>query len=138
MNIAIIGGWVMGSGIAYTACLSGNSIELVDSNSEALEKGRQIIKILGEKGVARKKIEPDKWKEYFGNIAFSVGLQKAVQGADLIIEAVTEDLGIKVELFRSLDQFAPQQAVIASNTSSISITELAAATGRQLFYRRRD
>lgn len=131
MKIAIIGSGVMGSGIAYTACLSRNSIALLDSNPDALQRAQQIIKRLGEKGIDRKKIAQSSWEDSFSNIVFLDDLKKAVENADLVIEAVTEDLNVKIDLFRSLDRFSPNKAVIASNTSSISITELAAATGRQ-------
>jgi len=131
MKIAVIGSGVMGTGIAYTASLAGNAVMLQDCDSHALEKAHQQIKVLGEKGITRGKIRESEWETAFKGLTKTTDLNRAVEQADLIIEAVTEDLKIKLDLFKSLDEFAPSQSVLASNTSSMSITEIAATTSRQ-------
>jgi 3-hydroxybutyryl-CoA dehydrogenase len=131
MRIAVIGAGVMGTGIAYTASLAGNSVVLNDCDSNILEKAHQQIRILGEKGIARGKIKRDEWENAINNLTKATDLKRAVEGVDLVIEAVTEDLKIKVDIFKSLDKLAPSQSVLASNTSSMSITEIAATTSRQ-------
>jgi 3-hydroxybutyryl-CoA dehydrogenase len=128
MKIAIIGAGLMGYQIAYTACLSGKIVAIYDSDSNALGRAYQKISELGEKGIAKGKIKPDEWQAAFKGITKNADLGQAVENADLVIEAATENLQIKLDIFKSLDTLTPSNAVLASNTSSISITELAAAT----------
>ncbi len=131
MRIAVIGAGVMGTGIAYAASLAGNSVMLHDCDSSILEKAHQQIRALGEKGVARGKIQKDEWENAIQKLTKATDLKRAVEGADLVIEAVVEDLKMKLDVFKSIDELAPRSTVLASNTSSISITEIAAATTRQ-------
>jgi 3-hydroxybutyryl-CoA dehydrogenase len=128
MKIAIIGAGLMGYQIAYTACLSGKIVAIYDLDSNALDRAYQKISELGEKGIARGKIKPDEWQAAFKGLTKNADLGQAVENADLVIEAATENLQIKLDIFKSLDTLTPSNAVLASNTSSISITELAAAT----------
>lgn len=131
MNIAVIGSGVMGTGIAYCACLAGSSVALHDCERNAVEKAYQQIRALGEKGVARGKVKQNEWEVAFKSLRTAADLKQAVEQADLVVEAVTEDLKIKLDLFKSLDKLAPSESVLASNTSSMSITEIAATTSRE-------
>jgi 3-hydroxybutyryl-CoA dehydrogenase len=131
MNIAVIGAGVMGSGIAYAACLSkNNNIVLHDCDPNAVERAYQQIRALGENGVARGKVQQKEWDTAFKSLTKTTDLSRAVEQADLVIEAVPEDLKIKLDIFQSLDKLAPSESVFATNTSSMSITEIAAATSR--------
>jgi 3-hydroxybutyryl-CoA dehydrogenase len=131
MKIAVIGAGVMGSGIGYAACLSKNNrIVLHDCDPNAVERGYQQIRALGEKGVARGKVQQKEWEIAFKSLTKTTDLSQAVERADLVIEAVPEDLKIKLDIFKSLDKLAPSESVFATNTSSMSITEIAASTSR--------
>jgi len=129
-NIAVIGAGTMGNGIAHVFAQHGFSVRLTDLNEKQLEKAmsaisknldRQVQKGLlsaGEKNNALLRIQP------------ALKLKEGVEGADLIIEAATENESVKLQIFRELDEAAPPGAILASNTSSISITKIASVTKR--------
>ena len=118
----------MGNGIAQTAAIAGFKVTMTDIVQDAIEKGKTTIKGSVEK-LASKGIITDEQKEAALNISTSLDLQ-AAKSADLVIEAAIEYVELKLKLFSRLDQIAPKNAILASNTSSISLTKIAAATSR--------
>jgi 3-hydroxybutyryl-CoA dehydrogenase len=129
-TIAVLGAGLMGRGIAYAAALGGFDTRLFDSSSDALAKGVSDITAILEKGVATGKVNGDDAVRARERLGITHSLDDAVRGADLVIEAVPESLPLKLELFQRIDRVAPAHALLASNTSALSITEMAAATGR--------
>ena len=129
-NVAVLGAGIMGRGIAYASALGGLRTVLEDSSGEALDKAAAEISALLEKGVATGKVQGEDAAAAHQRLTTARSLEDAVRGADLVIEAVPEDIDLKVELFSALDRLARPHAVLASNTSSLSITEMAAATRR--------
>ena len=129
-TIAVLGAGLMGRGIAYVAALGGFSTKLHDPNRAALERASGEIDALLEKGVATGKVTDADAVGARKRLAIAATLQDAAGEADLVIEAVPEDIALKVETFAALDRVAPRHAILASNTSSLSITEMAAATTR--------
>jgi len=127
-NITVIGAGTMGNGIAQTAAISGFSVTMTDVVQEALEKGKATIKGSVEK-LAGKGVITEEQRDAALNISTSLNLQ-AAKTADLVIEAAIEDVETKLHLFSRLDQITPKNAILASNTSSISLTKIAAATSR--------
>ncbi len=129
-RIAVIGAGQMGSGIAQVAAQSGFSVSLHDVAEEQVKKGLARIEGLLEKGVAKGKWTGEEKEAVLSRIQTTADLQEAVKDADLVIEAVVENMEVKTDLFRRLDQYSPKYAILASNTSSLPITEIAAATSR--------
>ncbi|MBI0392195.1 3-hydroxybutyryl-CoA dehydrogenase [Thermoactinomyces sp. CICC 24226] len=129
-RIAVIGAGQMGSGIAQVAAQSCFSVSLHDVAEEQVKKGLARIEGLLEKGVAKGKWTGEEKEAVLSRIQTTADLQEAVKDADLVIEAVVENMAVKTDLFRRLDQYSPKYAILASNTSSLPITEIAAATSR--------
>ncbi|MGH7731476.1 MAG: 3-hydroxyacyl-CoA dehydrogenase [Candidatus Eiseniibacteriota bacterium] len=129
-NVAVLGAGIMGRGIAYVSALGGFRTILQDTSRAALDQAGAEISALLEQGVATGKVKSEAAAAAHKRLSTSQKLEDAVHGADLVIEAVPEDVALKVELFAALDRLAPPQAILASNTSSLSITEMAAATRR--------
>ena len=127
-NIVVIGAGTMGNGIAQTAAVAGYQVTMTDVVPEALESGKSAIAKSIEKLASKGKINQTQ-KEAALNIRTDLDMMSACE-ADLIIEAATENLKLKLELFAKLDNLAPPEAILASNTSSISLTEIGAATKR--------
>jgi 3-hydroxybutyryl-CoA dehydrogenase len=128
--IGVLGAGLMGRGIAYVSALGGFETRLMDTTDAALEKARSEIESLLEKGVAAAKLERPLADAARKRLSYVKDVAGAARGADLVIEAVPENIQMKVETFAALDQLAPPHALLASNTSSLSITEMAAATRR--------
>jgi len=129
-TIAVLGAGIMGRGIAYAAAVGGFRTILQDVESAMLEKAVGEISATLEKGVALGKVEGAQAAAAHKCLSTTRELAEAARAADLVIEAVPEKMALKVEIFGSLDRIAPRHALLASNTSSLSITEMAAATGR--------
>jgi 3-hydroxybutyryl-CoA dehydrogenase len=129
-TIAVLGAGLMGRGIAYASALGGFDTRLYDSSGEALEKGVSEVTAILERGVATGKVAGGDAVKARERLGISRSLDDAVHAADLVIEAVPEDLALKLELFGRLDRGAPAHAVLATNTSALSVTEMAAATRR--------
>lgn len=127
-NIVVVGAGAMGNGIAQTAAIAGYTVTLTDIEADALERGLAAIQKSIEKLLRRGKITQEQ-KMLAEKISTSLDLDPA-KDAQLIIEAVGEKIDLKRELFAALDQIAPPHAILASNTSSLSLTRLAAATSR--------
>ena len=128
-TIAVIGAGTMGSGIGQTAALSGYRVVLHDTADALLERARQSVERSLQKLQAKDKISADDVSAALGRLSVSTALDAAAD-ADLVIEAVTEDLAVKQELFGRLDALCKPEALFASNTSSLSLTRLAAVSGR--------
>jgi len=120
----------MGRGIAYTAAISGFFVQLFDVNEEALSRAQAEIEEIFSKGIERKKITPEQMMMAKNNLLYVTDLNKAVQTADLIIEAVPEKIEIKRRVFEEMDANAPATCIFASNTSTMSPTELGSFTKR--------
>lgn len=128
-NIAVIGAGQMGQGIAQTAAASGFSVLIADQNLEAAQKGLQKISAQLDKMVEKQKLTADERTTILGNLK-AVGSYSELKNSDLVIEAVSENLELKKKIWQELDRTVKAEALFASNTSSISITALAAATNR--------
>lgn len=129
-KIAVMGAGDMGHGIAEVALLAGYKVAMRDVEQRFVDKGLARIKESLEKLVEKQKIAEDNKKAMLNNIEIFVDIDKAVKDADFVIEAVPEMMNIKKEVFNELDKHAPKHAVLASNTSNMSITEIASATNR--------
>lgn len=128
-HIAVIGAWTMGSGIAQVLAQSGFNVTLLDTTQDLAEKGLDKIKSSLEKMVEKGKIDKATAMEALARIRCGSDLNLAAR-AELVIEAIFEEIGAKRDLFRKLDEICPPGVILASNTSSLSITEMGAATKR--------
>lgn len=129
-TISVIGSGTMGNGIAHTFALSGYLVHLVDISDESLKKGMETIHKNLDRQIAKNLITDQLKQKTINNIKTFTDLAIAVHDSDLIIEAATENQGIKLQIFRDLDLYCKPEAILASNTSSISITTIASATKR--------
>lgn len=133
MNIqsfAVIGAGQMGSGIAQVASQAGLEVQLLDLKEEWVQKGwNRIVKNLS-RNVEKKKMTEAEKEDVLSRIHTTVHLEEAVGGADMVVEAVVENMQVKRDLFGKMDDLAPDRAILATNTSSLPITEIAAATKR--------
>jgi 3-hydroxybutyryl-CoA dehydrogenase len=129
-TIAVLGAGIMGRGIAYASAVGGFRTILQDTEGAALEKAVGDISASLEKGVALGKVDGATATAAHKRLTITRELQQAACEADLVIEAVPESMALKVEIFATLDRVAPKHALLASNTSSLSITEMAAVTDR--------
>ena len=129
-NVAVIGAGTMGNGIAHVFALAGHDVTLIDVSQDRLDAGLAAVeKNLGRQ-VKKEQITEQERAETLGRITAATDLAAAVAEADLIVEAATENPAIKAEIFRTLDEATKLEAILASNTSSISITQIAAETER--------
>jgi 3-hydroxybutyryl-CoA dehydrogenase len=129
-RIAVLGSGLMGRGIAYAAAVGGFETVLFDVSAAALEKALARIGQDLEEGVSKGKLASSVATEAQGRIATASGLEVAVERADFVIEAVPEDITLKLETFARLDGLCPPEVVLATNTSALSVTEIAAAAKR--------
>lgn len=128
-TIGVIGAGQMGRGIAQVAAMAGFEVKVMDAKSEALDQGMNFISAQLEKGVAKNKWSDSDAKNSLARLK-GVKALTDLKDCDLIIEAATENKKIKFEIFKQLDEVAKPSAILATNTSSISITEIAAVTKR--------
>lgn len=128
--VAVIGAGTMGRGIAQAFAQAGYATTLYDVDPDAAHRGREAIEATLEKGIARGKVEPAEKERALARLRIETDLGEAVIDADLAIEAIPEILDAKREMFAELDARAPETAILASNTSSLSIAALADATAR--------
>ena len=129
-QVGVIGAGTMGNGIAHVFAQSGYDVTIVDVSPEAVAKGIATITANLGRQVKKGAITEEQAAETAGRITASTDLAAAAAAADLMIEAATENLEIKAKLFRTMDAAARPETILATNTSSISITTIAAATGR--------
>ncbi len=130
MNVTVIGAGTMGNGIAHVFAQGGHAVTLVDLDQSRLDAARATIDQNLGRQVKKEKLTAEDAEETLGRIALETDLAAGVKAADLVVEAATENPDVKADLFRQIDAAAPAEAILASNTSSISITTIAAATGR--------
>ena len=129
-NVAVIGAGTMGNGIAHTFAQNDYKVQLIDVSRASLDRGLATIAKNLDRMIAKEKIsEADKAKT-LNNITTFTDLKTGVEYASLVVEAATENLDLKLKIFRDLEAFCPDDTIMASNTSSISITEIAAVTTR--------
>lgn len=129
-TVTVLGSGTMGAGIAQVCAQAGYRTRLFDADEMALERGMQRVREFWEKGIAKGKTttaQRDAWRD---NLERATDLAAAMKGVDLVIEAVPEDLALKQRLFADADRHAPKKAILASNTSSLSIHAIAGATQR--------
>ena len=129
MKVAVIGAGLMGSGIEQTFAQAGYSVVNIDSFEAALEKADKNVQKLFEKKVAKGKLTEEQKDEILGRLTYS-GNMEDVKDAMIIVEAVPEKIELKKEIFAKLDELADPDAILVSNTSGLSISEIAAATKR--------
>lgn len=129
-NIVVIGAGTMGNGIAHTFAQMGFHVNLVDVSTDALEKGLKTITANLDRIVAKGNLTEDQKNATLNNISTYTQLEDAAKNADLIVEAATENLDLKLKIFRQMDELAPENCILATNTSSISITKIASVTKR--------
>lgn len=127
--IGVVGSGTMGNGIAQVAARAGYSVVMRDVKDEFLQRGLQAIDKSLQRDVDKERLSAEEKQLIISRIKSTTELD-ALSEASFVVEAVTEDLGVKTELFGALDKITPPQAILASNTSSISITRLGAATSR--------
>jgi 3-hydroxybutyryl-CoA dehydrogenase len=129
-RVGIIGAGTMGHGIAQVAAMAGYSVTLYDVDEPSLQRALERIRANLEKGVALGKVEPDIRDRALAALTTTTELGAAAQAADLIIEAAPEDLDLKRRIFAELDTTAPPHAILATNTSSLSVKKIAEITKR--------
>jgi len=129
-KVAVIGAGTMGNGIAHVFAMNGHKVTLIDISQEALDQAMATITKNLDRMVVKEKLTAVQSATTLDNITCSSDLGSGVSSADLVIEAATENIDIKLKLFKTIDENAPKNAILASNTSSISITQIAAVTSR--------
>ena len=129
-NIAVIGSGTMGNGIAHTFALHGFSVHLIDISETSLQKGISTITKNLDRQVAKETISEQQKLATLANITTFTSLEEGVESVELVVEAATENLELKLAIFRDLDKYTSADTLLASNTSSISITKIASVTSR--------
>ncbi|MBL7783189.1 MAG: 3-hydroxybutyryl-CoA dehydrogenase, partial [Saprospiraceae bacterium] len=129
-NITVIGSGTMGNGIAHVFAQYGYQVTLVDIAQAALDKAMSTIGANLDRQIKKGVLTEEEKTAILGRLQPETDLQKGVSNADLVVEAATENTDLKLKIFRDMDQYAPATAILATNTSSISITKIAAATRR--------
>lgn len=129
-NVTVIGAGAMGNGIAHVFAMNGFRVQLVDINQDALDRAIATITKNLDRMVRKERITAEGKAATLQNIKTNTNLSDAAKSADLVVEAVSENINLKLKLFKQLDEVAPAHTILASNTSSISITKIAAVTQR--------
>jgi len=130
LNISVIGSGTMGNGITHVFAQYGYKVSLIDINAAALEKGIASISSNFDRQIAKGKVTPEQKDSALANISTYTSLEEGVKHAELVIEAASENIDLKVKIFKDMDAYAPEGCILSTNTSSISITKLGAATNR--------
>ncbi len=129
-NITVIGAGTMGNGIAHIFAMRGYPVHLSDISQEALDRAYATIGSNLDRMVKKELLSEAEKLATLGRIFITTDMKLAVSDADLVVEAATENVELKLNIFRQLDELSPSRTILASNTSSISITKIAAATSR--------
>jgi 3-hydroxybutyryl-CoA dehydrogenase len=129
-NIAVIGAGTMGNGIAHTFAQSGFTVNLIDISEDSLEKGIATISKNLDRMVTKARISEADKQATLNNITTYTDIPKGAKAVDLVVEAATENIDLKLNIFKQLDDACGENVILASNTSSISITQIAAVTSR--------
>ncbi|MCP5071817.1 MAG: 3-hydroxyacyl-CoA dehydrogenase [Rhodobacteraceae bacterium] len=128
-KVGVLGAGMMGAGISLVSAMAGIEVVLIDQNQEAADKGKAYSESYLDKGIARKKATPEKKETVLGLINATTDLD-ALQGCDLIVEAVFEDPGVKAEMTKKVEAIIPDTCIFATNTSTLPISDLAKASVR--------
>jgi len=129
-NIAVIGAGTMGNGIAHVFAQNGFNVQLIDLNEAQLEKAVATISKNLDRQVAKGSLTEEQKAQTLANLSTSNSIETGVASAELVVEAATENVDLKLKIFQTLDANAPANCILASNTSSISITKIASVTNR--------
>ncbi|MGY8887069.1 MAG: 3-hydroxybutyryl-CoA dehydrogenase [Flavobacteriales bacterium] len=129
-NIAVIGAGTMGNGIAHAFAQCNYRVQLIDISQASLNKGIATISKNLDRMVAKERITEAQKAQTLANITTFTNMEEGLEYASLVVEAATENLDLKLKIFRDLERFCPDDTILASNTSSISITKIAAVTSR--------
>ena len=127
-KIAVIGAGTMGNGIAHTFAQFNYEVSLIDISDDSLKRGMEIIEKNLDRMVHREKISPEEKTKILTNISTHSDLKSGLSQVDLVVEAATENTDLKLKIFSELDEICAPHVILASNTSSISITKIASAT----------
>jgi 3-hydroxybutyryl-CoA dehydrogenase len=130
MNVVVVGAGTMGSGIAYVSAASGHNVVVVEQDQKLLDSGMKRVEEYVERAISRGHIDKDQASTINTKVHGTLDFNAACKNANLVVEAVFEDPVVKEKVFATIDKYSPREAVLASNTSSISITRLASATHR--------
>ncbi|MFY8078302.1 MAG: 3-hydroxyacyl-CoA dehydrogenase family protein [Flavobacteriales bacterium] len=129
-NIAVIGAGTMGNGIAHVFAQNGFNVQLIDLNEAQLQKAMATIAKNLDRQVAKGSLTEEQKAQTLANLSTSNSIETGVANAELVVEAATENVDLKLKIFQTLDANAPANCILASNTSSISITKIASVTNR--------
>lgn len=129
-NIAVIGAGTMGNGIAHTFAQKGFQVNLIDISEKSLEKGMATITTNLDRMVAKETISESDKNATLSNIKTFTSTEEGVKNVDLVVEAATENVDLKLKIFQQLSEITAENVILATNTSSISITQIAAVTNR--------
>ena len=129
-NITVIGAGTMGNGIAHVFAQNNYSVSLVDVAQDSLDRAITTITKNLDRMVKKEKITEEDKTSTLNNITTFTSLEAGVKNADLVVEAATENVDLKLKIFKDMDEYAPEDAILSTNTSSISITKIAAVTSR--------
>ncbi|MEQ1678229.1 MAG: 3-hydroxyacyl-CoA dehydrogenase NAD-binding domain-containing protein, partial [Chitinophagaceae bacterium] len=128
--VSVIGAGTMGNGIAHVFAQAGFNVTIVDVSLAQLDRALVNITKNLDRQIAKGSITEEQKKNTLANITIESNMVEGVKNAALVVEAATENTALKLQIFEQLDQYAPKEAILATNTSSISITKIAATTGR--------
>ncbi|WP_282139871.1 3-hydroxyacyl-CoA dehydrogenase [Cytobacillus oceanisediminis] len=129
-TLTVVGSGVMGRGIAYAAALGGFHVFLHDVSEENLDKAKKYIESEMSKSAEKGYLNHDQVTAALSSLEFTTDLESAAENADVVIEAVFEMMELKIDIFKQLDQYCPERTILATNTSTMSPTEIAAQTSR--------
>ena len=129
-NVAVIGAGTMGNGIAHTFAQFGYQVSLIDLSQDSLDKALKTITKNLDRLVAKERLTETQKEQTLANLTTFTKLEEGVKSADLVVEAATENIDIKLSIFKTLDEVCPPETILASNTSSISITKIGSVTNR--------
>ena len=130
MNVVVVGAGTMGSGIAYAAAVAGHNVAIVEQDQKLLDAGLARIQQYVDRAITRGHLAKDQASNLNAKLHGTTDFSEACRNASMVVEAVFEDPRVKEKVFATIDKYSPKDAVLASNTSSISITRLAQATHR--------
>lgn len=129
-NVAVIGAGTMGNGIAHVFAQFGYNVSLIDRSADSLKSALSTIEKNLDRMVSKEKISENDKNETLGRIKSYTAIEDGVKGVQLVVEAATENVDLKLKIFSQLSEITPSDVILATNTSSISITKIAAATNR--------